>query len=913
MEMEEELLEMEVMPSASADENASVQASASASPVHADVTPQSEENDVQLPVLRNRSDPNIAQSNTVGRTEIPDSQAFSELSGVAEFIANLSPPGTSHVNHADPPDEATKISNEYPELQPLLDIASPTGAGQADFGTIVEQMENFFGAEPSSSMLSLAVAAVKGLQEPSTFVLNGEVRELGSTSDSRRGAKFSADEAPEQPEALPSNAAAIQTYEGLEVDVENTELENIPEFKSIDSEEPEKQEMKVDIVSVGLQKDLPVDLHIASNISDVASLDVERAAPEVKKSTEDGHMERELGKYTLKLEETVACFNDQQCDKTHQVAGSDEGNLGNLENNNAFTISIPEHLMDGTEDHTIIKDTHATASEQLSQRKMESTRSPAIGLENSQSRASETFTLCEKASVLEDGVTIKYSQEGDEEHSTDAINIYIDPAVETESSVLAEFILIDDNNNNALPSTSDAVVEEFSALSVLVQDRSSLPQGDLQMLDNDADPSEVSEESFIRAMATSSVEAPPSTHSPIQNEQSYAAMEAQPKDKEPVIKMTPNPLRTFDDVEKPLEAAEDEYTNTSVTVRKEDPETLAETRSGEDVLMPDAIADHPAAFKDDFYTTADAYAQEEINSLQPGVVEEKFVIPDSEDEPMPDRSAPNSESIETVNAIPATALHHAQILEEAAMHAQVNVLAVVDVLELSQSAYNDTPMREASIMQQKGEVAEFEACVNDTQETFLTASEEKEEARTSQKRVIQDSDDEDEASEELERSPMLSSAYHKSSVIASEPAGNLKAPAVEPVIVESKEAQFIGTPSSSPKVKVALPPSQKTRPKTPNKSFKLPTINKEKQSQTLGIQSSPVKSEVSNSSPSKPTQASEATERPQYEDPVMRELITMKIVSATCALKSLIVVISANNLTYSGINQSSKRCSYSRN
>jgi len=246
------------------------------------------------------------------------------------------------------------------------------------------------------------------------------------------------------------------------------------------------------------------------------------------------------------------------------------------------------------------------------------------------------------------------------------------------------------------------------------------------------------------------------------------------------------------------------------------------------------------------------------------------------------------------------------------MHVQTTVLVAADVLEPTHSADNDIPMMEASITQQKGGAVAVEACVNDAQETFMTASEKEEEALTSQKRVIQDSGDEDEASEELEQSPMIPSAYQKSSEIASEPTDNLKAPAAEPVILESKEAQFIGMLSSSPRVEVAVHPLQKTRPKTPNTSFKLPTINKEKQSQTSGIQSSPVKSEISNSSPSKPTQASEATEGPQHEDPVMRELITMKIVSFNFASKSLMIVISANH-TYPGINQSSKCCSYGRN
>lgn len=143
------------------------------------------------------------------------------------------------------------------------------------------------------------------------------------------------------------------------------------------------------------------------------------------------------------------------------------------------------------------------------------------------------------------------------------------------------------------------------------------------------------------------------------------------------------------------------------------------------------------------------------------------------------------------------------------------------------------------------------------------------ESQTSRKRVIPDSDEEDEDEQGAEGTPVLPLARESSTRAASPGEATLS---IAPILSQSTQPEDSLIPSS-PRVEAILLPSQKPV-KTPSAPFKLSTMN------TDSLLSSPVRPETSSSFV---TKAEEQTSRASEgsKDVVMEELKAMKIVSLT--------------------------------
>lgn len=153
------------------------------------------------------------------------------------------------------------------------------------------------------------------------------------------------------------------------------------------------------------------------------------------------------------------------------------------------------------------------------------------------------------------------------------------------------------------------------------------------------------------------------------------------------------------------------------------------------------------------------------------------------------------------------------------------------------------------------------------------------ESQTSRKRVIPDSDEEDEDEQGAEGTPVLPLARESSTRAASPGEATLS---IAPILSQSTQPEDSLIPSS-PRVEAILLPSQKPV-KTPSAPFKLSTMN------TDSLLSSPVRPETSSSFV---TKAEEQTSRASEgsKDVVMEELKAMKIASLKARNAALIAEI----------------------
>ena len=183
----------------------------------------------------------------------------------------------------------------------------------------------------------------------------------------------------------------------------------------------------------------------------------------------------------------------------------------------------------------------------------------------------------------------------------------------------------------------------------------------------------------------------------------------------------------------------------------------------------------------------------------------------------------------------------------------------------SDSVNNDVVMGEPQDGRQHHFLAQDKLTANDRQDVLVTTTEESQEPSSKRKRVIPDSEDDEGG---LEESPLRPSMQQESPEVALSPADHSQIITTISLSTEAKHTPIPETPFSSSKIEGVLPPTKKNRPKTPNTSFKLPTLSKDKdKDDSRPLRSSP--------SPS----PSPSTSTTQHQDPVMAELKAIKIAS----------------------------------
>lgn len=202
-----------------------------------------------------------------------------------------------------------------------------------------------------------------------------------------------------------------------------------------------------------------------------------------------------------------------------------------------------------------------------------------------------------------------------------------------------------------------------------------------------------------------------------------------------------------------------------------------------------------------------------------------------------------------------------------------------------ESNYHQSPAQDTDAEMAEGEgdnqleldTSRVTVVATDDQKLAKYAPEEIGESQSSRKRVIPDSDDEDEDEQHTEDACVLPSARVSPTRAASPRQATLS---MAPILSQSTQPEEPLIPSS-PHAEAALLPSEKPV-MSPGAFFKLPMMNKDP------LSSSPVRQEISSSFPTKTEQQMEASEGPK--DVVMEELKAMKIVSLAALVYNLTLI-----------------------